>query len=82
MSQPSHTVINVAIANKSRKQWNSDKPVMEHFFRVEIETHPANCQEQIKELQKKFPAPKYEVSISYWQCSGQYVDPNTLDIQQ
>ena len=77
MSIESHTVINVA---KMTKTLSGTRFV--HFFRVSIESAPQFCKAQINELVKKFPAPKYEVSVTYWDVNGRDVDMQTLRVAE
>lgn len=75
MSYPSHTCINVAKNTGMKLAGGIDQYI--HFFRVIIEARPEDIEvsEPLKAIQKAFKAPSFEVSVTYWKCSGTPVEP-------
>lgn len=81
MSNQSHYEINVAAAQRDEHgrvimDWTGLKPRMEHLFATSERscvTH-SRMAHVLAEIRAKFPAPDYEVSVSYIDCAIRTVD--------
>lgn len=79
MSAPSHTTINVA-KRSNQRTFDNKGYIYRHFFHVDVDTHPTmtSCKEVIASLKRNYPAPKFEIGVTYWECRGTDVPLDTI----
>lgn len=68
----SHYEINIAKAHPTRKAFGGG-PAYEHFARVQLphmKAHEAYAVADAADFARRFPAPDFNVSMTYWEGRG------------